>query len=68
MTIRARLLMLSIGLSALSLSLALLGGFTIRSVHHQMEDMYADGYLPAKQALETGRNMLALRGTSTSTS
>jgi methyl-accepting chemotaxis protein len=62
MTIRARLLMLNIGLSALSLLLAVIGCITILGVHHQMEDMYSDGYIPAKQSLETGRNMLALRG------
>jgi methyl-accepting chemotaxis protein len=62
MTIRARLLMLNIGLSVLSLLLAVLGCFAILNQRHHMEEIYAEGYLPAKRSLETGRSMLALRG------
>jgi methyl-accepting chemotaxis protein len=62
MTIRARLLLLNIGLSCVGLLLAILGSVSILTQQHRMEEIYSQGYLPAKQSLETGRNMLALRG------
>jgi len=62
MTIRARLLLLNVGLSFLAVLLAVVGSFAIVNQHHHMEGMYDEGYIPVRQSLEMGRNMLAVRG------